>query len=472
MPHYRKPKIAPRKYKKNKSNNMQATPRRLSLFLSSIIGFLMIILLVLLPTDNFVPLSYAPHTLPQAAIGGPIISNNTQLKVELVSKGLKAPTSMAFLGPNDVLVLEKKGNVQRIINGKISLQPLLHVNVATQVERGLLGIAIAKHTHGPTYVFLYYTESSGGGSTTGAQALGNRLYRYELVNDNQLTNPKLLLDLPAIPANPLSAETDHNGGKVIIGPDGNVYTVIGDVGSHRGQMQNVVNGPPPDRTGGVLRVTQNGQVTPNSPLGTSEPLNTYYAYGIRNSFGMDFDPVTGNLWDTENGPSFGDEINLVNPGFNSGWVQVQGIWKAGASPGPVIGADNNNPPKNLVTFAGAGKYRSPALTWNQPVAPTALKFLNSTSLGKQYENDMFVGDILNGNLYHFKLNQHRDGLVLTGSVATGNNVVNTPQENQQFVFAHGFGGITDLQVGPDGYLYVLSYTDGAIYRIVPSSSSP
>jgi glucose/arabinose dehydrogenase len=84
---------------------------------------------------------------------------------------------------------------------------------------------------------------------------------------------------------------------------------------------------------------------------------------------------------------------------------------------------------------------------------------------------MFVGDILNGNIYHFKLNQPRDGLLLSRSIAANNNVANAPQESQQFVFAQGFGGITDLHVGRDGYLYVLSYTDGALYRVVPSSLS-
>src|SRR5207244_3946121 len=96
---------------------------------------------------------------------------------------------------------------------------------------------------------------------------------------------------------------------------------------------------------------------------SSDFLFYYYAYGIRNSFGVDFDPVTGKLWDTENGPTFGDEINLVNPGFNSGWSQVMGIWKVGASPGPIIGEDNSNPPKKLVFFGGEGKYRAPEFSW-------------------------------------------------------------------------------------------------------------
>jgi aldose sugar dehydrogenase len=376
-----------------------------------------------------------------------------------VAQGLKSPTSMAFLGPNDILVLEKEsGTVQRIIDGKMLPQPLLQVPVSTTSERGMLGIAVAKHNNnGPTYVFLYYTKDGGGGP----QSLANVLYRYELSND-QLVNPKLLLNLPAVPG------PNHDGGKVIIGPDNNVYTVIGDLRSHRTQAQNVVNGPPADSTGGVLRVTQDGQPVSNAPLeqGTTSPLNLYYAYGIRNSFGIDFDPVSGKLWDTENGPTFGDEINLVEPGFNSGWVQVQGIWTVEGSlkKGPV----NPNPSANLVDFGGKGKYRAPEFVWAKPVAPTALKFLNSDKLGKQYQNDMFVGDIENGNLYHFKLNQDRTELVLNDTLA--NKISNRPQDSQPIIFATGFEeGITDLQVGPDGYLYVVAF-GGSIYRVVPLSS--
>src|SRR5215217_8832036 len=82
----------------------------------------------------------------------------------------------------------------------------------------------------------------------------------------------------------------------------------------------------PDGRGGILRVTEDGQQPLQRILGNGSQLNLYYAYGIRNSFGLDFDPVTGTLWDTENGPSFGDEINLVKPGFNSGWASIQGFW--------------------------------------------------------------------------------------------------------------------------------------------------
>ena len=321
----------------------------------------------------------------------PVIKDSN-LKIDVFSQGLKSPTSMAFLGPKDILVVEKEdGTVKRIINGTMLPKPLLQVPVATESERGMLGIDVAKHKNGPTYVFIYYTKSGGGktgdDATDGIQPSANVLYRYELVN-NQLINPKLLLSLPATPG------PNHDGGKVLIGPDNNVYVVIGDLRFHRTQAQNVVDGPPVDNTSGILRVTQDGQVVSNPPLGDRSSLNLYYAYGIRNSFGMGFDPVTGKLWDTENGPNYGDEINLVEPGFNSGWAQIQGIWTPKGKIGNEnAGPINHNPSNNLVDFGGKGKYRNPAFIWFETVAPTALKFFNSTKLGKQYQNDMFVGDI-------------------------------------------------------------------------------
>jgi len=424
--------------------------------------------------------AHAAYTKATVAGGGPTL-NDPNLKVELIVKGLDVPTSMAFLGPNDILVLEKNaGTVVRIEDGELVKKPLLHVGVAQGVEYGMLGITIAKNTNsdGSRNVFLYYTEPDDGGSPH------NRLYKYELTSDNsQLINPKLLLDLPAISSSTTGENNNHNGGKVIIGPDNNVYTVIGDVGGHQGQAQNIKKGAPLDETSGIFRITQDGQAVADNPLigstsdhssskhgkggSSSAFLNYYYAYGIRNSFGVDFDPVTGKLWDTENGPTFGDEINLVNPGFNSGWSQVMGIWKAGASPGPIIGEDNSNPPKKLVFFGGEGKYRAPEFSWLPTIGPTALKFLDSAKLGSQYKDDMFVGDVNTGSLYHFKLNQQRDGLALSGPLA--DKVANTPAESQQAALGHGFGTITDLQVGPDAYLYVLTFA-GTIYRIVPSSS--
>src|ERR687888_160251 len=358
----------------------------------------------------FIPIGYyynfaEAKVVASKSIKSPIIAD-PNLKVELVLRGLKSPTSMAFLGPNDILVLEKNnGTVQRIVNGVMLSKPLLDVNIANKNERGMLGIAVApKHpSNGSTYVFLSYTETKVKGSddcpkpsycVPGHDPLGNRLYRYELVN-NKLVNPKLLLDLPAVPG------PGHNGGRILIGPDNNVYFTIGDVG-HKGKTQNFINGPDPDGTSGILRITQDGKPVGNGILGNKYPLNLYYAYGIRNSFGIDFDPITGKLWDTENGDAFGDEINLVELGFNSGYRQIQGF----------SFLNNKFNTNNLVTFGGKAKYSDPEFVWTQSVGLTAIKFLHSNKLGKQYKNDMFVGDFHQGNLYRFDLNKKRTELSL------------------------------------------------------------
>jgi aldose sugar dehydrogenase len=421
----------------------------------------------------------------------PVI-DDPNLKLELVSEGLQLPTQMAFVGRDDILVLEKdNGIVKRIVNGAILEEPALDVNVATAFERGLVGIAIAEDANetiqrNSNIVYLYYTESEqdatdvcssswnrSGSCSEENGPLGNRLYRYELVDD-KLVNPNLLLDLPASPA------ASHNGGAMLIGSDSNIYLPIGELQYSDGQISNNDDGPPPDGRGGILRVTQQGEAVGtrvngddeddedngnendedsiDGILGDEDPLNKYYAYGIRNSYGIDFDSVTGNLWDTENGGLCGDEINLVEPGFNSGWEKVQGIRERNYCSGPVVPDE----PDDLVEFDGKGKYSSPEFIWNQTVGVTAIKFLDSDKLGKDYQNDMFVGDFNRGNLYHFDLSEDRNQLLLDGPLK--DRIANNQDELQKAILGHRFNGITDIEVGPDGYLYVLAYT-GEIFRI-------
>lgn len=131
--------------------------------------------------------------------------------------------------------------------------------------------------------------------------------------------------------------------------------------------------------------------------------------------------------------------------------------------------DNFNSKQELITLGGKGKYSDPEFVWSQPIGPTALKFLDSDRLGKQYENSIFTGDVDNGYLYNFKLNQDRTGLLLSGPLQ--DNVADSLDEPEEggLIFGKGFGVITDMQVGPeDGYLYVLTY-DGKIYKIYSSS---
>ena len=409
-----------------------------------------------------------------AAIGSESVSiRDSNLRVEPVVEGLEFPTTMAFLGPDDFLVLEKeKGTVQRVINGEMLPEPLLDVNVATSQERCMCGVAVSKDIPGHTYVYLYYTEAESADAediSKGIDPLRNSLYRYELVN-SKLVNPKLLLDLPAIPG------PRHNGGAITIGPDNNLYIPVGDVdGSHKEldfetETQNYLDGVEPDGRSGILRITLDGEPVPNGGIiGDEFPLNLYYAYGVRNSFGISFDPITGNLWDTENGPGENDEINLVEPGFNSGWIQVQGM--SSILNNNEFNLENENGEDSasdgLVDFDGKGKYSDPEFVWSVTLGPTALIFLHSDKLGQQYQNDIFVGSIVTGNIYHFDLNQDRTQLVLTGELE--DKIAETRETGEQdIIFGEGFAGISDLEVGPDGNLYVVSLGQGKIFRVVNS----
>lgn len=469
--------------------------------------------------DN-VQYAYAAYTKAKPATGGPTLED-PNLHVERIFKGeLGITTGMEFIGPNDILVLEKnEGKVHRIKDGVLLPEPVLTVsNVGKEIEWGMLGIAVDKvnsdsvtdpnNPNAPiTYVFLYFTEPasssimsdnfptasnvgkgddngdgdiSGGGdaesnSDNGSegmqQEMANRLYRFELLDD-KLANPKLLLSLPANSPDS-SAENNHDGGKVVVGPDHNVYVAIGDVGGHHGQAQNVQDGEPLDGTSGILRTTENGDPVNNLPHLTTFPggdssspgvASYYYAYGIRNSFGMDFDPVTGNLWESENGADDNDEINLVLPGFNSGWSEITGIASSSSS-SSTSSSHESNLDEMLVTFNGEGKYRDPEFVSKQTIGPTALKFLSSDKLGPQYLNTMFMGDVNTGNLYNFELNHDRTGLSLSGPLA--DKIADNYEELEPVIFGRGFGVITDIKDNPyDGYLYILGY-DGSIYKISP-----
>ena len=364
-------------------------------------------------STNF--LSYGAYFKAPASPHGPVLNDPNLVAEKVNDKPLNIPTSLAFFDHNNILVTEKEtGKVIRVVDGQVKENvPLLDVEVATAMERGLLGLTLSKSMNdNKTYVYLYYTESGGGKDgddfNAGVEPVGNRLYKYEYY-DGKLINPTLLLDLPATPVN---KKGEHNGGKVIVGPDNNIYTVIGDVGAHRTQSQNVVNGPAADGTSGIIRLTATGESAGDPIFGAEGPLKYYYAMGIRNSFGMDFDPLTGTLWATENGPAAGDEINMVEPGFNSGWAQIQGF----------AGSDILNRGKSAkdLVILGNAKYSDPEFSWNITVGVTDAKFLSSDKLGKQYENNLFVGDINNGYIYRFTLNSERNAIEINSSSYGGN----------------------------------------------------
>jgi aldose sugar dehydrogenase len=373
---------------------------------------------------------------------------------ELVLDGLSSPTSIAFLDENNILLLEKEGSVRLISNGQLQPEPVLLLEgVESNNERGLLGIEVMNDK-----VFLYVTES--GAQVEGVPTEGdvrNRVYSYTW-DGTSLTNPQILVDLPAGPG------TNHQGGKLKIGPDNQLYIIVGEM-QREGQLQNIQNGPAPDDTGVILRVNPaDGSPSSGNPFSSDpvNPLSKYYAYGIRNSFGIEFDPVTGQLWEAENGEDVFDEINLVQPGFNSGWKQVMGP----------IAANTGVSESSLVNMSGA-QYADPVFSWSESRGVTDIEFFNSTAFGPDYENGIFAGDITTGTLFYFEPNADRTSIALENDPLLSDLIADSDEEISSVTFGTGFTGITDIETGPDGNLYILTFDRGAeglgsLYRILPA----
>ena len=458
------------------------------------------------------------------------------LMVRAVVSGLTQPTSMAFIGNNDFFVLEKgSGLVKRVTSGAV-VGIALDLAVNNASERGLLGIALHPGFATNRWVYLFWTciapappdrltpqRICAGPPATGADSndvlavplLGNRVDRF-VWDGAALQFDRNLITLRAFQndqTNPV-ARGNHDGGVIRFGGDGKLYIMFGDVG-RRGQMQNLADGPfgpgiPDDLFGGpepddahfsgvIIRLNDDGSTPADNPfvaagaqMGGEAGANVQriFAYGVRNSFGMAFDPRSGELWDQQNGDDTFDEINRVEPGANLGWIQAIGPiarvaeFKAIES---TLGARDLQqqrwPPSRIADtpdeararlFALPGShYSDPEFSWRYALAPAAIGFMSGRALGPQYEGDLFVGASLPtlqaGYLFRLNLTGNRrmigvDDPRLEDRVAD-NNAKFDLTESESLQFGAGFGVGTDIQTGPNGNLFVVSLSHGTVYEI-------
>jgi len=379
------------------------------------------------------------------------------IKVELIVSGLSSPTSMAFVDSQNILVLEKNsGEVRLISNGELKEDPILKLDVDSTTLtccRGLLGIDVDKrNATSITDVFLYLTAAGNDN-----MPVLNKVIKYKWDGSN-LVNPQTILELPATPG------PNHPGGKLALDTEGNLFTVIGDL-NNEGILQNIKDDKELSDSSVILKVKKvDGSALVDNPFVSiknefpTSQVEKYYGYGIRNSFGLAIDPATGNLWDTENGDKDFDEINLVYSGFNSGWKQLMGpISSSGVT-------------ENDLEILPGSYYGDPIFSWEPSLGVTDIEFFNSKNLGDNYENNLFVGDINNGNIYYFKVNSSRTGFDFENPDLEVDRIANE-EEKDKIVWGTGFDGITDLETGLDGNLYVLSFDEsndgyGKIYRII------
>ena len=385
--------------------------------------------------------------------------------IETYTSGLSQPTTMAFVDASTVLVFEKgTGMVRRVVNGVLQASPAIDLPVNSSSERGGLGICISPNFASDNYVFLYYSHATSQGGTW----TGNRVERFVYNHGaGTLTFDQSIITFAQDGTQANGA--NHDGGIIMIGADDKLYIITGDL--NRGSLSNprieqntsteAVAG-----VGGIHRLNLDGSIPSDNPFfdHPSERIRTYWAYGVRNSFGMTFDPLTGSVWFSENGPQVYDELNVVpTMGMNSGWKKIMGPDGRNAA---YSENGNQNWNANQLTILKNSYYRDPEFSWLSPVAVTSMLVANTSKVRAEERDQMLVGDNNFGNMYLFQMNPARDGFVLSGLVA--DKVADNSSERALNVFGTGWGVTTDMEIGPDGYIYVVNLAGGSVRRIRPT----
>lgn len=389
--------------------------------------------------------------------------DHPRLVVEPVVDGLSLPTAMEFIAPDDFLVGEKNSGCIKRATNRVVTGVVLDLPVANEATRGLLGMALHPDFAHNGYVYVFYSRAESDGGTW----LENRVSRFTWTGDGLDPVSELVIARFASDAAQNTAPACE-GGAIRFGPDGKLYGCIGDLG--RGGFENPRVEQNSDwqvsaNSGGIFRLNDDGSVPGDNPFAShaDEALHRFFSYGVRNTYGLDFDPFTAALWATENGPDVFDEVNRVRAGMNSGWLKIMGPDERDAlfEKNEYTAFDAGD----LVQLAGS-HYADPKLSFFQPVGLTALLFIDSPRFPCDLQGRMLIGDANTGQLYLLTLDAARDGFVLPPGLE--DLVADSPQERQSLVFGGGWGVTTDLQFGPDGDLYQVSLSRGGVYRIRPT----
>jgi glucose/arabinose dehydrogenase len=339
------------------------------------------------------------------AVAGPA----SAIEAREVAGDLNGPVAFTFGPGQELWYVEKSSGQIRVIDLESGDDRLFATvaGVNGDGERGMLGIALHPRFPAKPFVYVYATRTANGN-------LRNQILRYEEGTDGTGSNRRVLFTSPA------SSSPYHNGGRILFGPDGMLYAIVGD--GHDGSNAQ-------DRSdndlGKILRLAPSGTIPRTNPFDSA-----IWAYGIRNSFGFAFDPATDALWQTENGPACNDELNLIRKGRNYGWGP--GATCEGVSPGNTNG-DGPRPVR-------------PAMFYEDAIGITGIAFCDRCGLGVRSDGSAFHGAVNDGRITRVLFDrQSRD--------VTGRSIV----------YDHPSGTLS-IEVGPGGGLYFSDF-DG-IYRLV------
>ncbi len=346
-----------------------------------------------------------------------ITTEKLKLKLDTVITGLDVPWGMAFLPDGDMLINEREGKMLRFRNGKkvADIQGLPAIHAVGQ--GGLLDIRLHPDYKTNGWIYFAYTASS----TNVSDGWNTNVMRARL-KDNTLVDQQLLFK-----AMPDTKTGHHVGCKITFDGKGHVFFGVGE----RGRQQNSQDLS--NDCGKIHRINEDGTVPADNPFfNKAGAQKTIWSYGHRNPQGLEYNTTTGVLWESEHGPKGGDELNLIQPGKNYGW--------------PVITFGINYDGTIITKDTAKTGMEQPVTYWVPSIAPCGMTFVK----GDKYKG--WEGDILIGSL-RFKY--------LVRCEMSGNSVVHKE------ILLPDIGRLRNVEMSPDGYIYVAVESPGIIYRLVP-----
>jgi len=350
------------------------------------------------------------------------LPNGKGVKIEPWVENLEIPWSLIFLPDGRALVSERSGRIRLIKGGKLVKEPYATIELHHSGEGGLMGLALSPEFSKTPFIYAMHTYKKSG-------SLYNRVIRLKDSGDKAIFDRVIIDKIPA--------GRFHNGGRIAFGPDGMLYITTGETfNSDLAQDVNSLGGK-------ILRITPDGDIPSDNPFKNS-PV---YSYGHRNPQGLAWAPDTGDLFESEHGPSgeyflsANDEINIIQRGRNYGWPKA-------------VGAPGKKP------------YIDPLIVWKKTTPPSGITFYKDKKLAF-LEGDLFVATLGSEALI-------RIGLSYRGNTYRVTRIERwfTDENNNS-----AYGRIRDVVEGPDGFLYFLTNNrdgrgrpregDDRIYRIVP-----
>jgi len=374
------------------------------------------------PFNNNTPVAPTGIQVPPLP-DAPVVYHTAEgqdIRVVVFARGLERPWSIAFLPDGDMLVTERPGRLRFVrADGTLEPEPITGVPEVRAV--GLSGLFdVALHPNFAANGFVYLTYNKPGAERASLLGVARGVWDGKALDDVE--------DIF------VSDPDTSSVSRLAFGPDGMLY-----VSTFGGMADNAQN--PGSHAGKVLRLTDTGDVPPDNPfVGMPGHKPEVYTLGHRSTLGLAFHPVSGELWQNENGPNGGDEINILKPGANYGWPLVSlgrtypGPWQAG--------------------FTREG-FEDPIVYWMPAIAVSGMTFYTGDKL-PNWKGDVFVGGLRTGEIPG---TGHLERILFNE---------NTEELRRESLLVDLRQRIRDVRMGPDELLYVLTdETAGAILRIEP-----